>query len=1578
MHATASKQSESTSSTAQPKQAQDSSHLTLQRKSNGHDSEALGQMLAQGNPGSSSHGSPAIHANSPSIQLSRLVKTATVQPKLKIGKPNDRFEQEADQMADKVMAFPSPGAQPALQLQTAKSLPSKPLIQRQAEEEEKKSVQAKSLIQRQPAEEEEVQAKSLIQRQAEEEEESVQSKSLVQRQPAEEEEEAVQAKYQVQRQEEEEEVQTKGIKEREGGVSGSLESRLGAGQGSGKALSPGIQAHMGSRMGADFSGVRVHTDSDAAQMSTALNAQAFTHGSDIYFNQGNYDPDSSQGRRLLSHELTHVVQQGQADAKSTAIAQKSSEEEQEKEGVEVQAKAETGQISAAPVGIQRGIWDSITGAAGAVWDATAGKLVDAAGQAIEMTSDLFWSLLENVAPGFVPIVREIASKGIIGFLKDRISQAVNRIFDGLSDGSGVLIPLFETFKEMVGRAAEIVVALANKDCAPLFAALNQLKETISRMAGEAWNAITDFFAPIGAFFSNVWQSFGAPVLDWLGQTATDVWEFIKGLGKQIWDWTQPVRDAVGGAWDWVKGKLGIGGEEGGESEGGLVQWIKDKAEEAWGAVKEQLSPIIEPIQAVVEKVQAILPLDAIFNLRETVQGWLSKAEAMGQAMGEDGGNVAEEQTSLRDEILPAILERIESLRAGLISAGFWISEKIGSIVFTVTGFITSLSSSPLVSGLRSAVVWIQTGLQQLAEWAQTKVVALFNLVGDGLVMLSRFVRPVLDVLNQIVETLKNLMGKLPDLILGPVWWILPDCIKNPIKDFILNQILMRIPFFQQFLALGDIWAKVKATAMKILKQVFVDGDLFGALWTYFKAVLGIFGIPPQLITNIIIKAAQALGDILANPIGFIINILKAVKEGFVRFFSNILKHLLGGVTGWLFGQMEDAGIEIPKDFSLKSILNMVFQILGLTMEKIWKKLADKIGQDKVDKLKEGIKLATGAWEWIKIAATEGPGAIWEKLKEKLSDLWTAVITGVVGWVNQVIIVQGTKWLLSLVDVSGITPTITATIALYKAIESFFAYLKQMLEIVNTVLNGIADLAKGAIGTAAGFLESALAKSVPIIIGFLANQFGLGRLGSKIAEIIGAVRGKVDDALDWIIGKAVDTGAAFLEMLKSGAAAVKEGVAGFFQWWKRKKIFKTSDGRDHSIYIEGDLSQPKVIVESDPIGLPDLINEVKDETTKQAIQDKYAALLTFIHDNKEIDADGENEKTLDLQAGIDTRLGNIANDLRVAGVFKDELPPTNITYNFANSKADTVRAEPLTKHPGNTKGSEAPGSSAEPKGWELAQAYNRVSYIRDEEGNYLTRDDGVPRTSKPYKRVHLVAWELHGPAEVWNLVPAVQQVNSDFASRFETDLKQARDNDEELSLKVKVQYYGRSKKDIERKNESGELIAAANKSDYPENFTVTLGKKPPENDNFEYDDPFIIPGTEVPNFEGATEDFTLKRQISKIDHFLNKLKGKTEPVPTFSDFRDSNIFWDLYDSLGPSGKEELKQHYEAGIDSDPELRARFAHMTSSEEEEVLQEIKDLKDSGMTNQAIADKLTAEGRLRRAWTEASVRRWLKKSQS
>ncbi len=72
------------------------------------------------------------------------------------------------------------------------------------------------------------------------------------------------------------------------------------------------------RFGADFSGVRLHTDSDAAQLSQDLNAQAFTRGGDVYMGAGKYNPGTTAGNELLAHELTHVVQQGAAQTRDSS------------------------------------------------------------------------------------------------------------------------------------------------------------------------------------------------------------------------------------------------------------------------------------------------------------------------------------------------------------------------------------------------------------------------------------------------------------------------------------------------------------------------------------------------------------------------------------------------------------------------------------------------------------------------------------------------------------------------------------------------------------------------------------------------------------------------------------------------------------------------------------------------------------------------------------------------------------------------------------------------------------------------------------------------------------------------------------------------------------------------------------------------------------------------------------------------------------------------------------------------------------------------------------------------------------
>ena len=92
----------------------------------------------------------------------------------------------------------------------------------------------------------------------------------------------------------------------------SIEHEIADEIGRGQPLPESVRAFMEPRFGADLGRVRVHTGQNAEQLNRKLSAQAFTHGTDIFFASGKFSPGTTAGNRLLAHELTHVIQQGAA------------------------------------------------------------------------------------------------------------------------------------------------------------------------------------------------------------------------------------------------------------------------------------------------------------------------------------------------------------------------------------------------------------------------------------------------------------------------------------------------------------------------------------------------------------------------------------------------------------------------------------------------------------------------------------------------------------------------------------------------------------------------------------------------------------------------------------------------------------------------------------------------------------------------------------------------------------------------------------------------------------------------------------------------------------------------------------------------------------------------------------------------------------------------------------------------------------------------------------------------------------------------------------------------------------------
>ena len=170
-----------------------------------------------------------------------------IQPKLSIGQPNDKYEQEADRVADKVMQMSMP------QPQQFSSSGDSPLISGSKPGEIQRTCAACG-----------------------------------------KDDELIQTKVSA-------------------NTASEVTPKLGAGiqslQGGGRPLSRSERGFFEPRIGADFSRVRIHNDVHAANLAQSINARAFTLGHHVVFDAGEYSPNTALGKRLLAHELTHVVQQ---------------------------------------------------------------------------------------------------------------------------------------------------------------------------------------------------------------------------------------------------------------------------------------------------------------------------------------------------------------------------------------------------------------------------------------------------------------------------------------------------------------------------------------------------------------------------------------------------------------------------------------------------------------------------------------------------------------------------------------------------------------------------------------------------------------------------------------------------------------------------------------------------------------------------------------------------------------------------------------------------------------------------------------------------------------------------------------------------------------------------------------------------------------------------------------------------------------------------------------------------------------------------------------------------------------------
>lgn len=553
-----------------------------------------------------------------------------------------------------------------------------------------------------------------------------------------------------------------------------------------------------------------------------------------------------------------------------------------------------------------------------------------------------------------------------------------------------------------------------------------------------------------------------------------------------------------------------------------------------------------------------------------------------------------------------------------------------------------------------------------------------------------------------------------------------------------------------------------------------------------EALLDLLGIPPAAFWAVVRKIKKVISDIADDPEKFANNLFAGLGQGFTQFFDNFGKHMISGFIDWLTGGLASAGVQLPKDLSLKSIITFFLQLMGITWPRIRKLLARHLGE-------KNVALAEKVYSLLSMLIEKGPEGIFEMIKEKLDPqaIVDQIVDMAVDFMISAIIKAATARIILLFNPVG--AILQALEAIYRVLKWIFQNAARIFSLIETVVNGIADIIAGSIGGFANAVEKALAKLIAPVIAFIADYLGFGDLPSKIAETIKGFQDMIlpliEQALIWLIEK----GKALLAAVGIGRKEDKkkrgkfDGQIGDHKKWSAGK-------ESHELWIGEAGGEPEAMMASgnaEPVRAklklygeqakdlkgPDAENRRKraqtaiaDATTILDSTNASAKETKVAETNPEAqpaEVEAKDDATENWEEQLWPQLQIIQIALQLI-----ELPKTVIIG--SGDKASTVIANPLSK-----KGSGGSEPYGKLKGWD------HVLKVDHELLNPKTAQWGPAY----WVAAHLVSEKLHGPGAPWNTVPARKIDNKAIERGIEDDMKRRVLEDEEvLYLLVHVDYY----------------------------------------------------------------------------------------------------------------------------------------------------------------------------------------------
>jgi len=639
------------------------------------------------------------------------------------------------------------------------------------------------------------------------------------------------------------------IKDDDGrGAERTVAAEIDEARGNGRQLPVQTRQALEPRFGYDFGHVQIHTDERADKLARKINARAFTIGRDVFFASGEYRPGTITGRRLLAHELTHVVQQTRPfDVASEVVPRKVSfprdptEREARKAEATVQdPKQVTIERSVQSGTVQRYGFGDLTSDIGAVVTSAASNAYEAGEsavregiegatelasgvverseafveQSIETVGGVGRALVNRIAPGLIPFLTNPGDR-IENLLTSGLDSFMTGALDVISpDDVKIFARLERVFLNTTETVKNVVSQLGTGIDGALGATLRPFVSDVEQVSLPLLSEVQDLLATVQGAVQSVVGTIDQPISSFVQSVGGDVWKGIIEVASWAWKLAAPLRSYAEEAWNWLQTRFRISWE----SQEGVRNWILDAASEVWNSILSSINPVVQNLKSAGEALSMVASFQPIVKLTKDIESLWGTLQWVTRNWNTRDVLVRAREV-LRERILPGVLDGVSKVTDLIGRARTWLVNRFGKVSSAFKSMIGAVREVSILSALTNAAATIQRRMDRLASWAGSTFDSILGWISTALTSLGSQLKPVLDFLTQLSQVL-TLPLRLPTVITGALWRRLPDQFKPPIITFLFDVLLKFVRGFPAFASpLGPLSILVKQAVIGFLERM---------------------------------------------------------------------------------------------------------------------------------------------------------------------------------------------------------------------------------------------------------------------------------------------------------------------------------------------------------------------------------------------------------------------------------------------------------------------------------------------------------------------------------------------------------------------------------------------------------------------------------------------------------------------------------------------------------------------------------------------------------------------------------------